>query len=36
MEVVDNASDENNEKIESYFITHDKLKEGKELIISVE
>ena len=26
----------NNEKIESYFITHDKLKEGKELIISVE
>lgn len=26
----------NNEKVESYFITHDKLKEGKELIISVE
>ena len=25
-----------NEKVESYFITHDKLKEGKELIISVE
>lgn len=26
----------NNEKVENYFITHDKLKEGKELIISVE
>ena len=25
-----------NEKVESFFITHDKLKEGKELIISVE